>query len=128
VGRIEGERMPKRTIYERVDAVLRRKKGRFPRCWPRVVRSYMAKDERENLRMLFQKFGVKYWLEKKRLRVVYKIPWGVEFDVRNPGACPLAGTWDGFLECFKEVWGKSTQEEKKDFVETMIEKTNPRRN
>jgi hypothetical protein len=117
-----------RTVAARVSALLARKTGKAPRCWSRVVRSYMAKEERENCKMLFRKFGVKYWNEKKRLRVAYKIPWGVEFDVRNPGACLLAGTWNGFLECFKEVWGQSTQKEKADFVETMLEKTSPRRN
>jgi hypothetical protein len=112
----------------RVSAVLRRKKNTWPRCWPRVIRSFLAKDERENCKMLFEKFGVKYPLEKKRIRVAYAIPWGVEFDVRNPSACPKAGTWNGALECFKEVWSQSTPKEKKDFVEDMLEKTSPRRN
>ena len=88
----------------------------------------MAREERRNCKMLFQKFGVKYWLEKKVLRVKHNIPWGVEFDVRNPEACQKAGTWNGPLECFKEIWSQSTIEEKKDFVETMLEKTSPRRN
>jgi hypothetical protein len=88
----------------------------------------LARDERENCKMLFRKFGVKYWNEKKRLRVAYKIPWGVEFDVRNPAACPQAGKWNGFLECFKEVWSQSTPEEKSSFVEMMVEKWSPRRN
>jgi hypothetical protein len=118
----------KRTVAQRVSALLDRKKARFPRCWPRVVRSYMAKEERENCKMLFQKFGVKYWGEKKRLRVAYKIPWGIEFDVQNPASCPKAGTWNGFLECFKDVWSQSTLEEKTDFVETMMERTSPQRN
>jgi hypothetical protein len=92
------------------------------------MRSYMAKVERENCKELFKKYGIKYWNEKKRLRVAYKIPWGIEFDVRNPAACLFAGTWNGFLECFKEVWSWSSQEEKMDFVETMIERASPRRN
>lgn len=88
----------------------------------------MAKEERENCKMLFKKFGVKYWNEKKRLRVRHNIPWGVEFDVRNPAACSQAGKWNGPLECFEEIWSQSTTEEKKDFVEAMLEKTSPRRN
>jgi hypothetical protein len=120
--------MSNRTVEERVSTLLRRKTHRWPRCWSRVVRSYMAREERANCRMLFRRFGVKYWKEKKRLRVLYKIPWGVEFDVRNPGACLLAGTWNGPLELFTEIWKDSTEQEKSDWVETMIERVSPRRN
>lgn len=112
----------------RVSAALRRMTHRAPRCYSRIFKSVLAREERENLKMLFKKFGVKYWSEKKRLRVAYKIPWGVEFDVRNPAACPQAGTWNGFLECFKEVWSQASPEERRDFVEAAIEKSSPRRN
>lgn len=118
---------PKKTVADRVSALLRHEKGRFPRSWPRVVRSYMAKEERENCKMLFKKFGVKYWNEKKRLRVVYKIPWGVEFDVRNPAACPQAGRWNGALECFIEVWKNASPDEKREFVAQALP-PDPRRN
>ena len=120
--------MSKRTVEERVSTLLRRKKNTWPKCYSRAVKSYMAREERGNCKMLFQKFGVKYWNEKKVLRVRHKIPWGVEFDVRNPAACPKAGTWNGFLECFKEVWSQTTPEDKAAFVEEMLEKTSPRRN
>jgi hypothetical protein len=85
----------------------------------------MAKEERENCKMLFRKFGVKYTKEKKRLRVAYKIPWGVDFDVRNPGACPQAGRWNGALECFVEVWNSTPPQERADFLKVPYDPNNP---
>ena len=70
--------------------------------------------------MLFRslrEYGVKYTKEKRRLRVAYKIPWGIDFDVRNPGTCPFAGTWDSALELIECMWSEATQQERADFIE-----------
>ncbi len=115
----------RKRFHARIDAMLRRKRNRFPRCWSRVVRSYMAKEERENCKMLFEKFGVKYPLEKKRLRVAYNIPWGVDFDVRNPGACSKVGKWNGALELFAEVWNRTPPKERADFLKVAYDEKNP---
>lgn len=125
---MEDTRSKKRKRFDaRVSAALRRKTHRFPRCYSRIFRSFLAREERENCKMLFEKFGVKYWAEKKRLRVLYKIPWGVEFDVRNPAACPQVGRWNGALECFVEVWKNASPEEKREFVCQAIH-PDPKRN
>jgi hypothetical protein len=108
----------KMTLHQRIDKILRRKKNTRWKCWPRTIKSYLNKQERANCRMLYAKFGVKYWNEKKTLRVRHNIPWGVEFDVHNPAACPQAGKWNGPLEMFIEVWKESTPRERADFIET----------
>lgn len=118
---MEDTRSKKQKRFDaRVSAALRRRTHRAPRCYSRIFKSYLAKDERENCKMLFEKFGVKYWVEKKRLRVIHKIPWGVDFDVRDPAACPQAGRWNGALELFAEVWKNSTPEEKREFVAQVL--------
>lgn len=117
--------MAKRTVEERVSTLLRRRRNKWMGCRSQVVKAYMAREERSNLKMLFEKFGVKYWLEKKRIRVAYKIPWGVEFDVRNPSACPKAGTWNGMLECFIEVWNSTPPKERAEFLHVPYDEKNP---
>lgn len=111
----------------RVRMITGRTKNTAWKCWPRAVKSYLASDERETVRRLFRKYGIKYTKEKRRLRVLHKIPWGVEFNIRHPGACPEAGTWNGGLECFLQVWSDSTPEEKTAFVAQSLS-LDPRRN
>lgn len=115
------DREPKRS---RIMRILDRKKNTSWRCWPGAVKAYMRADERQTVRRLFREYGIKYTKDKRRLRVFYKIPWGVEFDVRNPSACPKAGTWNGPLECFVQVWKDSTPAEREDFLFS----NSPRRN
>lgn len=107
----------KRTMAQRIHAVLHRRKNTRWRCWPRIIKSYLAKEERADVARLFCEFGIKYTNEMRRLRVAYQIPWGVPFDVRNPAVCPQAGTWNGWLECFKQVWKESTPGEREDFLQ-----------
>lgn len=63
----------------------------------------MRRDDRATIRRLFAEYGIIYTEVKRRLRVHHKIPWGVDFDVKNPAACPQAGTWNGGMEILKAV-------------------------
>lgn len=124
--------MSRKTKGQRVVEIVNRslKRNTHHRCWSRAVKSYFSSEERQDVRRLLRRFGVKYTKEMRRLRVAYKIPWGVPFDVRNPAACPQAGTWNGPLEMFCEVWKDSTQEERRDFVASAwpSPRPDPRRN
>ena len=105
----------------RIDHYIKRPmKNTHHRCWSHIVRVFLAKEEREVIQRLLREFGIKYTKEKRRLRVAYKIPWGVDFDILNPVACPKAGTWNGALELFCQVWKDSTLGEKREFVQQAL--------
>jgi hypothetical protein len=80
----------------------------------------MAKEERETVSRLFREHGIKYTKEKRRLRVAYKIPWGIDFDIHNPAACPKAGTWNGPLECLMAVLDADCKDATGDRVRVQV--------
>lgn len=86
-----------------IDSWRVRKRNKPSRCWPHAVKRYMSANERESVIRLFRQYGIKYTKEKRRLRVAYKIPWGVDFDIHNPATCSKAGTWDGATEILMDV-------------------------
>jgi len=96
--------MRNRTIRERVQAICDKPwNGRGCKSWSHAIRIYMRREERETIARLFEKYGIVYTSTMRRLRMAFKIPWGVPFDLRLPAACPKAGTWNGALEIFCEV-------------------------
>lgn len=91
-----------RTLGERVMA-FREPGHRFVRCTPRVGRAVLHQDERETIKRLFLEYGIKYTKTMRRLRVHYRIPWGVPFDAKNPAACPEVGRWNERWELLQEL-------------------------
>lgn len=111
----------KRTVERRATAVTEKPwNGHGLNSLSHVLRVYMRRDDRETIRRLYAEYGIVYTKTKRELRVAFKIPWGVDFDVRNPAACPEAGTWDGHLEILKDVLEVER--------ERLVREMDPRRN